>query len=123
MPPQIVYETTSSSNAIPVHTGGSSPVELINTIRMLVIGKGRNLSNKLQLQAELIADVKLEDNNYIVVDYRTDEYGIGETLELALQDLLESLVGYYLSLKKRKSHLAEHEKNNLILLNELLNSK
>ena len=69
-----------------------------------------------------VAELRREGSKIIAVHYDIDEYGIGETSEEALADLLTSLAEYRASLEKRKGELAPKELNELQRLNELLQS-
>ena len=48
------------------------------------------------------------------------EYGIGETVESAIEDLLTSLSDYHESLEAREGRLAESEAKDLAILRQLI---
>lgn len=100
-----------------------SAVPLTSTIGMLTIFSGVVIDDHYKLASDLIAEVKVENGNYIVFDYQVGEYGIGNSLEEAGQDLLDSLVDYLVSLEKRELRLADGELRNLQLLRHMLVAK
>lgn len=93
---------------------------LTSTIGMLTIPRERLVKRNYILQANLVAEVRLETNKYVVVDYQIDEYGIGDSREEAEQDLLDSLVDYLASLERREKRLGEKESQNLQILRSIL---
>lgn len=95
-------------------------VQLISTIGILRLSKDTVISSDYRLQNELTAEVKIENGKYVVLDYQVDEYGLGDTLEEAQQDLLDSLVDYLASLEKREHRLADRELHKLQLLRNML---
>lgn len=100
-----------------------SAVPLNSTIGMLTIFSGVVIDDHYKLASDLIAEVKVENGNYIVFDYQVGEYGIGNSLEEAGQDLLYSIVDYLASLEKRELRLADGELRNLQLLRHMLVAK
>lgn len=114
----IVYDTGCLPEGYPLNKGISN--QLISTIGMLTVGEGARISNEYKLKEALTAEVKVEDNRYVVVEYRVDEYGIGDSLEEAQQDLLNSLVDYLSSLESREGRLGDGEINNLRVLRNIL---
>ena len=73
------------------------------------------LLNELQVevhysQAEALATISLP----------VREYGVGETFEEAVEDLLTSLSDYYESLEAREERLAQAEANDLAELRRLI---
>ncbi len=121
MPVQnIVYYTDVLPEGFPVNNGTNTELNLISTIGVLTVGEGAQIDDEYKLKETLIAIVKLEDGNYVVVENRTDEYGIGESMEEAQQDLLNSLVDYLHSLEKREKILGDREQCNLQVLRNML---
>jgi len=114
------YDTTSTPNVVSMSWHGMAHPRLISTIGMLTVGQGAAIADDYVLQADLIAEVKFEDNQYVVVDYRVDEYGVGDTLSEAQQDLFESLVDYLKSLEKREDRLGNKDSLNLQVLRGML---
>ncbi len=100
-----------------------SAVPLTSTIGMLTIFSRVVIDDHYKLASDLIAEVKVENGNYIISDYQIEEYGIGNSLEEAGQDLLYSLVDYLASLEKRELRLADGELRNLQLLRHMLVAK
>jgi len=113
-----VYSTSFSPESNPVNVGTS--IRLISTIGMLTIGEGTLVTDEYKLKEALTAEVKVEDGQYIVVEYRTDEYGIGGSRKEAQQDLLHSLVDYLTSLERREDRLGNRELVNLQTLRNML---
>ena len=97
-----------------------TPVPLTSTIGMLTIPRERVIKGNYILQVDLVAEVRVESDKYVVVDYQIDEYGIGDSRQEAEQDLLYSLVDYLTSLEKRGSRLGDREHHNLQLLKRML---
>jgi len=116
----IVYYTDVLPDGFPVNNGTSAQLNLISTIGVLTVGEGACITDEYKLKETLTAEVRLEDENYIVVEYRTDEYGIGESMEEAQQDLFNSLVDYLHSLEKREGRLGDRERRNLQVLRNIL---
>ena len=116
----IVYYTDCLPPGYPINGGTNIQIGLISTVGMLTIGKGARITDEYKLKEPLTAEVKIEDEKYVVVEYRVDEYGIGESLEEAQQDLLNSLVDYLGSLEKREKKLGIRERNNLKVLRDIL---
>jgi hypothetical protein len=116
----IVYYTDYLPLGHLLHGGTNTQLNLISTIGMLTVGKGVLIGDQYSLKEPLTAEVKWEDDKYVAVEYRVDEYGIGQSLEEAQQDLLNSLVDYLNSLEKREKKLGDRESNNLKVLREIL---
>ena len=106
-----------------IEDGGTqirSQIRLISTIGMLTVLKGAVLRGGYKLNADLIAEVRVEDDRYVVVEYKVDEYGIGDSMHDAQQDLLDSLVDYITSLERRENRLGDRERDNLQVLRNIL---
>ena len=116
----IDYYTGVLPEGFPVNSGTNAELNLISTIGVLTVGEGTRITDEYKLKETLIAIVKLEDENYVVVENRTDEYGVGESLEEAQQDLFNSLVDYLHSLEKREGRLGDRERHNLQVLRNIL---
>ncbi len=116
----IVYETRSLPVGTSMHGGTNVKLNLISTIGMLTIGKGAHITDEYNLKESLVAEVKLEEDKYVVVEYMVDEYGIGESLEEAQNDLFNSLADYLNSLEKREARLGDRERQNLQVLRNML---
>lgn len=110
---------TSVSPAVP-REEERTHVQLISTIGVLIFRENTVISDRYVLRTELTAEVRMENGNYVVVDYQLDEYGIGNSLQEAQQDLLDSLVDYLVSLEKREHRLADRELRKLQLLRNML---
>lgn len=115
-----VYNTDCLPSGYPVNGGTTTQFNLISTIGMLTVGKMARINDEYLLKEPLTAEVKWEDGKYVVVEYRVDEYGIGESLEEAQQDLLNSMVDYLSSLEKREKRLGDREHQNLQVLRDIL---
>jgi len=120
---------TIGTTLIPYDTGVSpeppreedqSQSQLIGTVGVLTFRKNTVVSERYMLQTDLTAEVKVEGDKYVVVDYQVEEYGIGNSREEAQQDFLDSLVDYLASLEKREHRLADRELHNLQLLRNML---
>ncbi len=121
MPVQnIAYYTDVLPEGFPVNSGTNAQLDLISTIGMLMVKEGEHITDEYKLKETLFAIVKLEDENYVVVENRTDEYGVGESMEEARRDLLNSLVDYLHSLGKREERLGDRERHNLQVLRDIL---
>lgn len=107
------YETVGSERK-------GSQVQLVSTIGMLTVAKDRAINDRYKLGADLTAEVKIEGDKYVAVDYWVDEFGIGDSLQEAQQDLLDSLVDYLLSLERRENRLGDKERFNLQLLRSMV---
>lgn len=60
-----------------------------------------------ELSTDLLVEVNTSRENVVAVTYLTvQEYGIGDSFESAIQDLLTSLSDYYQSLESREANLA-----------------
>ena len=67
--------------------------------------------------------VELQDSGtetLVATCLAVQEYGIGETFEEAIEDLLTSLSDYYESLEAREDRLAESEANDLAKLRQVI---
>ena len=115
-----IYDTNESPDSFPEL--GRTPNQFTSTIGMLTVPAGTPITDRHILQAGLTAVVKVEDGKYVVVDYQVDEFGIGDSLQEAQQDLLESLVDYLTSLEKRENRLGDIELRNLQILRSILKS-
>ncbi len=100
-----------------------SPSPLIGTVGVLTFYKNTVVSERYMLQVDLTAEVRIESDKYVVVDYQVEEYGIGSSIQEAQQDLLDSLVDYLVSLERRQHRLADRELRNLRLLRQMLKSR
>jgi len=121
MPVQnIVYYTDVLPEGFPVNSGKKPELNLISTIGMLTVKEDERITDEYKLKETLVAEVKLEEENYVVVEYRTDEYGVGESMEEAQQDLFNSLVDYLHSLERREEKLGDREHHNLQVLRSIL---
>lgn len=116
----ITYYTDVLPEGFPINSGTNAELELISTIGVLTVGEGASITDEYKLKETLIAIVKLEDGNYIIVENRTDEYGIGESKEEAQQDLFNSLIDYLRSLEKREEKLGDKERHHLQVLRNIL---
>ena len=67
-----------------------------------------------------VAELRREGSKIVATNYNVDEYGIGDSSEEALADLLVSLVDYRASLEKRENRLAAKEQSDLAWLKTLL---
>jgi len=113
-----IYDTKWSPELFPELR--QTETQLTSTIGMLTVPADTRVSKHYILQAGLIAEVKVEDDKYVVIDYQVNEYGIGDSLQEAQQDLLDSLVDYLTSLERREKRLGENEKHNLQVLRSIL---
>lgn len=100
-----------------------SPFQLTGTVGVVRFSKNAIVGERYMLQTDLTAEVKMENDKYVVVDYQLDEYGIGNSLQEAQEDLLDSLVDYMMSLEKREDRLADRELHNLQILRNLLTKR
>ena len=116
----IVYCTELLTEGYPISGGTSNPLNLISSIGMLTIERGSHVTEEYRLKEQLTTEVRFEDEKYIIVDYRTNEYGIGGSILEAQKDLFNSFVGYLSSLEKREGNLGEKEKHNLNTLRNIL---
>ncbi len=121
MPVQnIVYYTDTLPEAFPTNSGTSGQLNLISTIGVMTVKEDEHITDEYKLRETIIAIVKLEDENYVIVENRTDEYGVGQSMEEAQQDLFNSLVEYLHSLEKREDRLGDRERQNLQALRDIL---
>lgn len=112
------YETVGSPQGFIEEMG--TPLRLASTIGMLTVPRNTVISNEYKLKVDLTAVVKTEDDKYVVIDYEVDEYGIGNSLQEAQQDLFDSLVDYLISLARRENRLGDRERHNLQILRSIL---
>ena len=112
------YETVRLPESIVERYG--SPAPLTSTIGMLTLSSDIIINDRYKLAVSLIAEVKIENGKYVVFDYQVEEYGIGNSLSEAQQDLLDSLVDYLASLEKRENRLGDRERLNLQGLRTIL---
>ncbi len=112
------YETVGSPQGFIEERG--TPLRLTSTVGMLTVPRDTVISNNYKLKVGLTAEVKVEDDKYVVIDYEVDEYGIGNSLEEAQQDLFDSLVDYLVSLERRENRLGDRERHNLQILRSIL---
>jgi hypothetical protein len=73
-----------------------------------------------KMKQDLVVELRIEGAKFIALYHDVSEYGIGETEQDALSDLLTSLADYRLSLERREATLAAREKNDLSRLKELI---
>lgn len=116
---QVVLYGTVVSPVTPRIEEGTR-LSLSSTIGVLRFPKDTVINKDYKLQVDLTAEVKTESDKYVVFDYQVNEYGMGNSLEEARQDLLDSLVDYLVSLEKREHRLATRELHNLQLLRNML---
>ncbi len=114
------HETIGSPQPFSEEKGSQTLRELTSTIGVLSIPKDLVIDDKFALQVDLVAEVRFEKDKYVVVDYQVDEYGIGDSLELAREDLIGSLVDYLASLERRENRLADRERHTLQVLRSIL---
>lgn len=112
------YNTRKSP--LPFIAEEGTPIKLISTIGILTIPRGTVINENYRFQVDLIAEVKFEDDKYLVADYQIDEYGMGNSIYEAQKDLFASLVDYLRSLEKRENRLGDRELRNLDILRRLL---
>jgi hypothetical protein len=115
----VVYETFKSPE-VGITLQGNTQMHLVSTIGMLTVPAGAIIAEDYKLKASLTAEVKVENDQYIVVEYQIDEYGVGESLQEAQQDLFSSLTDYLKSLEKRENRLGDKERRNLSSLRNML---
>jgi len=113
-----VYDTKWSPESFPELE--QTEVQLVSTIGVLTIPNERVIKGNYILRRDLFAEVKFESGKYLAVDYQVDEYGIGDSLQEAEKDLLDSLVDYFTSLEKRENRLSDREHNYLQALRNIL---
>jgi len=87
---------------------------------MGVITPGGILAGTWKIERYLIVELKQEGNKAIAIAHDIDEYGIGDTVQDAMSDLLTSMVDCRLSLEKRADKIAEEELRTLKLLKETI---
>jgi hypothetical protein len=114
------HETKSSPQPFSEENGTRTPMELTSAIGVLIFPEGLVIDDKLALRRDLVAEVRFENGKYVAIDYQVDEYGIGESIKLAEEDLLGSLVDYLESLERRENRLARRERDALQVLRNLL---
>lgn len=73
-----------------------------------------------KIRLDSVAELRREGSSIVAIHYDVDEYGIGETAEEALADLLTSLVDYRAFLERRGKRLAAKEQSDLARLRMLL---
>ena len=98
----------------------ATPLSLTSTVGWLTVPRDTVISDECKLKVDLIAEVKVEDDKYVVTDYEVDEYGIGDSLQEAQQDLFDSLVDYLASLARRENRLGDRERQSLQVLRSIL---
>ena len=103
----IPYDTKVSP--VPSREEKGTQVQLTGTVGVLIFPRNTAISERYRLQIDLTALARVEDDKYVVVDHRVNEYGIGNSLQEAQQDLFDSLVDYLESLEKREHRLADRE--------------
>ncbi len=118
--PYYTDDTDVMPEVFPVNSDTNAELNLISTIGVVTIKEGAHVTDEYKLKEALFAIVKLEEGYYIVVEHRTDEYGVGESMEEAQQDLFNSLVDYLHSLEKREERLGDRELHNLQILRNIL---
>jgi len=114
----IIYDTKWSPESFPEFQG--TQIQLVSTIGMLTIPRETVIKHNYILQVDLVAEVKVEDDKYVVVDYQVGEYGIGDSLQEAQHDLFASLVDYLRSLERRENRLGDRECYSLRVLRSML---
>jgi hypothetical protein len=113
-----IYDTKWSPESFPELKG--TEIQLVSTIGVLTIPKDTVIKHNYVLQVGLVAEVRLESDKYVVVDYQVDEYGMGDSLQEAQEDLCISLVDYLSSLERRENRLGDRERRNLQILRSIL---
>jgi hypothetical protein len=113
-----IYDTKWSPDSFPELR--RTELQSVSTIGMLTIHRERVIKRNYILQVDLVAEVRFENDKYVVVDYAVDEYGIGDSSQEAEQDLLDSLVDYLTSLEKRENRLGDRERRYLQALRNIL---
>lgn len=97
------------------------PETLSNTVGIFTIAKGTFIAGgPWKIATDSVAEIRHEGSNFIAVHYDVDEYGIGNSSEEAVADLLISLIDYRTSLEKRENKLAAKERSDLDRLKRLL---
>lgn len=69
---------------------------------------------------DLAVEVKKEDGKAFAILNNIDEYGIGDSIETAIEDLLISLVDYLMSLEKRSDKLGTNDQSALMSLRGMI---
>ena len=118
-----IYDTKTSPEPFSDEKGTHTQTSLISTIGVLVIPKDTIVGDNYVLKIDLYAEVRFEDDKYVVIDYRVDEYGIGDSLDTAEKDVIDSLADYLVSLERRESRLGAREQQTLQILREILAKK
>ena len=76
------------------------------------------------LATDLLVEIETTRESVVAITYLTvQEYGLGDSFESAIQDLLTSLSDYYQSLESRKSKLAPSAGKDLEMLRRLMDSE
>lgn len=88
------------------------------------IPAGHSWDDSWELAADLMVEVNTSWEDVTAITHLTvQEYGIGDSLESAIQDLLTSLSDYYQSLESRQSRLAPQASKDLEMLQRLVRSE
>ncbi len=119
----VAYETTRSPDVLETSREGKTPIPLTSTIGMLTVPADTRITDHYILQVDLTAEVRVENDKYVVVDSQVDEYGMGDSRQEAQQDLFDSLVDYLKSLERRENRLGDRERRNLQILRSMLTKK
>jgi hypothetical protein len=91
----------------------------ISSVGIITILKGAQIVGGWETKMDLFVELKQEASNFIAVNHEVEEYGIGQVKSAAIEDLLNSLVDYCISLGKREGKLAEREQGDLANLRRI----
>ena len=119
---------TSNIIALPFEQakGTSNIVVLpVKTIGFCTLNAGRCIEGtqwrlKVVIEVSLTIEGTISGTDVIARIHQVDEYGIGQTMEEAVTDLLSSMVEYYELLMSRESKLGDVAQRDLQALSELL---
>lgn len=118
VPPDVSLFTRTA----PLRVGpGTQPFSI--GLGIQVILRGTSLKDSpWRLASDLVVEVKMTGSAIVAIHHGVDEYGIGDTVDAAIEDLLTSLADYRLSLEKREDRLADKPRRDLDTLRKLLES-
>jgi hypothetical protein len=122
----ILTDSTHEIESIPQTSfcKGTSQIDSHTISRGLaLLPKGTEWKGSWHLVDYLLVEIQAYPTEIVAVTYLTvREYGIGDTQEAAVEDLLESLGDYRQSLEAREEKLADDAREDLAVLRSLIKS-
>ena len=117
--------TTAGTHQVPIDTDsfvGTSAIEgHFHSTSLYLVPAGHSWGQWWRLTNHLCVEIRTSRSEVLAVTFLSiEEYGVGDSVETAISDLLTSLSDYYESLTSREERLASSALEDLSRLRHLI---